>query len=90
MDGFIILHGNANGLEQEHQSGAGIVNYGALHLLQCRIEQCSSTDLGSLVLNSGSSAVLILQDVTSGGMDPSNIWNVDGAEMTLLGVIQME
>lgn len=89
LDGFVILNGNADGIMIEDQSGAGLTNYGIMHLANSHIMACSSVGLGSLIYNTGASASLTLKNASLIGMTPAQVWNADLAELHIIAVIDV-
>ena len=85
IDGITIEEGNANGAVSDGSGGA-ITNSGFTTLRNCQLHANASTEDGSIILNTGVEAKMILQDVQLSS-EGTFAWikNTNGAKMTVIG-----
>ena len=89
LDGFVIEDGNANGIDPEDQSGAGLLNDGQLVLKNSTIRNCQSIGIGTMINNDGVLSELSIQNVILIGTGPVLILNVNGATTRFDGLTEI-
>jgi hypothetical protein len=85
LDGLFIEKGVANGMNTFDQQGAGVLNLGKLAMRSVSVRYCTSVLEGSGLLNSGSEANAVLENVRFHSDSDPYLKNVDGATLNWLG-----
>ncbi len=80
IDGFTIEKGNAN--NAPNLNGAGVINSGALTLIDCILRDHLSTNDGSAVTNSGTQSMLKMENVEF--INNSNVPMVNGVDASIV------
>ena len=83
LDGFTLIHGNADG-QAEDSKGGGIINKGLLELKNITITSCTASLSAAALLNTGQQAVLKISDcvLNADHANPdSTVVNEEGANI---------
>jgi alpha-amylase len=91
LDGFTLLHGNANGAEEDGKGG-GIINKGSLELRNITITSCTAGTSAAALFNTGFQAVIKISDciMNADNVNPeSTVVNEAGASMEVENVTRI-
>lgn len=87
LDGFTIELGYGNGISEFQDQTGGLLNQGKLHLKSCYIRSCFALNGAAAILNTGSQAFLLLEDVLTSDNDSNEAEDVKNENNAVIRIV---